>query len=247
MSSEIFYDRAFIKVPGGYIPIVNCGSSNCFDISWTGREIPEKHWIVLNYPNYGKMVFTAEEMQGVAEVNEAINMDNRGGTRKSRYRSFDEGEFGRWILAGMKTAHTVEEYSKHGNTVILLDRSEEMWRKIPIHSTDELLEKLQEYHGRRDFDIGFDNDRHVTHPPVRSKGQSFDFSTVSEFYVLYSAKQGYFVKRSSKRIWTFKNAGPHASSVRKFKTEKAAEKYLADNQDFFSECAFLVERVRKEE
>ncbi|QQQ95131.1 hypothetical protein [Blautia pseudococcoides] len=32
MSSEIFYDKAFIRVGEKYIPIVNHGSSNCFDI-----------------------------------------------------------------------------------------------------------------------------------------------------------------------------------------------------------------------
>ena len=44
MSSEIFYDKAFIRVGEKYIPIVNHGSSNCFDIDRRGREIPEKRW-----------------------------------------------------------------------------------------------------------------------------------------------------------------------------------------------------------
>lgn len=43
MSSEIFYDKAFIRIEDRFIPIVNHGSSNCFDISLRGREIPEKH------------------------------------------------------------------------------------------------------------------------------------------------------------------------------------------------------------
>ncbi|MFR1480866.1 MAG: hypothetical protein ACLSB9_36905 [Hydrogeniiclostridium mannosilyticum] len=49
MSSEIFYDKAFILVGEKYIPVVNHGSSNCFDFDSRGREIPEKHWSVLNY------------------------------------------------------------------------------------------------------------------------------------------------------------------------------------------------------
>ncbi len=243
MSSEIFYDKAFIKVPNGYIPIANHGSSNCFDISLSGREIPEKHWSVLNYPNYGKMIFTADEMKDVAATYEAANMSNRGGIRKSRYHSFDEGEFGRWILAGIKTAHTVEEYRQYGNTVVLVDRSDDIWRKIPIHSTDELLEKLQEYHGRRDYDIGFENDRYVTHPPMQVKREMLDYSKMPEFYVL-RAKQGYFVKRSSRRIWFAKNISPHSQSIRKFKNEKAAQKYLTDNQHFFSKCTFEIECIR---
>lgn len=243
MSSEIFYDKAFIKVPDGYIPIANHGSSNCFDISLSGREIPEKHWSVLNYPNYGKMIFSADEMKDVAATYEAANMSNRGGIRKNRYHSFDEGEFGRWILAGMESAHTVEEYRKYGNTVVLIDHSSDIWRKIPLYTTEELLEKLQEYKDRKDFGIGFDNNRHVTHPPIQAKRKMLDYSKMPEFYVL-RAKQGYFVKRSSKRIWFAKNKDPHARLIRKFKTEKAAQKYLADNQHFFSKHSFEVECIR---
>lgn len=243
MSSEIYYDKAFIRVPGGYIPVANHGSSNCFDISWSGRGIPEKHWNVLNYPNYGKMVFTADEMAEVAKVYEEINMSDRGGTKKSRYQSFEEGEFGRWILSGMKTAHTVEEYKQCGNTVVILDYSTAVWQKIPVSTTDELLKKLEEYDGRKDFDVSFLNERHVNHPQMRKKGTPFDFSGVSEFYVLH-AEQGYFVKRSKRRIWTIKNEDPSYSMVRKFRSEKAAQKYLDTNARFLSRMSFTVECVR---
>ena len=91
MSSEIFYDKAFIRVDDRYIPVVNHGSSNCFDFDSRGREIPEKHWSVLNYTRRDSQIFTAEEMQHIAEVYEAASMNNRGGTRKSRNRSFEEG------------------------------------------------------------------------------------------------------------------------------------------------------------
>ena len=38
MSSEIFYDKAFIRVEEKYIPVVNHGSSNCFEFDSRGRE-----------------------------------------------------------------------------------------------------------------------------------------------------------------------------------------------------------------
>ena len=60
MSSEIFYDKAFIRVDDRYIPVVNHGSSNCFDFDSRGREIPEKHWSVLNYKSRDIQIFTAE-------------------------------------------------------------------------------------------------------------------------------------------------------------------------------------------
>ena len=71
MSSEIFYDKAFIRVDDRYIPVVNHGSSNCFDFDSRGREISEKHWSVLNYTRRDSQIFTADEMQHIAEVYEA--------------------------------------------------------------------------------------------------------------------------------------------------------------------------------
>lgn len=242
MSSEIFYDKAFICVGDRYIPVVNHGSSNCFDFDCRGREIPEKHWSVLNYTRRDSQIFTAEEMRQIAEVYEEASMSNRGGTRKSRYRSFEEGEFGRWILAGMKSAHTVEEYTRYGNTVVVIDYTESYWRKHCVSTTEELLEKLEELAGRS-ISVSFWDDRHVTHPPMRRKGQPTDFSLLSEFYVL-RADAGYFVKRSSRRLWFVRSMQPDLLSVRKFKTEKAARKYLEDNRKFLSKYAFSVECVK---
>lgn len=244
MSSEIFYDKAFIRVGEKYIPVVNHGSSNCFDLDRRGREIPEKHWSVLNHPYPGQLLFTAEEIRKIADVYEDASMSNRGGTRKSRNRSFEEGEFRRWILAGMKSAHTVEDYGKYGNTVMVVDYSEDRWRRYSVPTTAALLDKIQELAGRR-ITVAFWDDRHVTHPPMRQRRtqQPFDFSSLPEYYVLLG-KQGYFIKRSSKRIWFVRKISAKDSLVRKFKTEKAARKYLEDNQKFFSSCAFTIECVQ---
>lgn len=101
MSSEIFYTRGFIKVNEFIIPVANHGASNCFDISHSGREIPERYWSVLNYPHSEKILHTLDEMESVARVYEQANTRNRGGTRISRNRAFDVGEFGRWIRKGV--------------------------------------------------------------------------------------------------------------------------------------------------
>ena len=243
MSSEIFYDRAFIRVGERYMPVVNHGASNCFDIDHRGREIPEKHWSVINYPHWEKMLFTAEEMKEVAAAYEKVSMDNQGGTRKSRYRSFEEGEFYRWILGGMKTAHSVEEYQQYGNTVIIIDYSTESWRKISVSSTDELLNQLEVFKGSSNFTVSFLNSRYVKHPPMRAKKQPTDFEQLPEFFVLRAA-QGYFVKRSSKRVWFMPGKELFPARVRKFKTEAAARKYLQENADALSKFAFRIERIQ---
>lgn len=245
MSSQIYYDRAFISVGEQFIPIVNSGSSNCFDFDIRGREIPEKHWEIASYPFRNKLLFSAEEMREVAAAYEEINAGNRGGIRKSRYRPFEVGEFGRWILGGIRSAHTVEEYRRYGNTVVIILEDVDHWKRIPVRSTEELIEKLDSL-SDHDITVSFDDDRHVKHPPIRPKGKAFNYSKVSEFYVL-RAESGYYIKRSKYRIWFTRCENPHEVSVRKFRTEREAQKYLADNRAFFVRFPMEVERVSNKE
>ena len=235
MSSEIYYDRAFIRVGDRFIPVVNHGSSNCFDFDAHGREVPEKHWSVLNYTFHGRQLFTEEEIRQIAAVYEAANSDNRDGIRKSRNRSFGVGEFGRWIMNGMKTAHTVEEYRASGNTVVVVEYTEPIWKKHVVYTTEKLLDKLNDLDGNP-ISVSFWDDRTVTHPPTRRKNDLLNHNDLTEYYVLRAA-QGFFVKRSSRRIWFARKIPPTAASVRKFGTEKAAQRYLEKNDLVYSYAA----------
>ena len=165
MSSEIYYDRAYIRVGDRFIPVVNHGSSNCFDFDACGREVPEKHWSVLNYTFHGRQLFTEEEIRQIAAIYEAANSDNRDGIRKSRNRSFDVGEFGRWIMNGMKTAHTMEEYRTCGNTVVVVEYAEPVWKKHVVYTTKQLLDKLCELDGKP-ISVSFWDNRTVMHYPT---------------------------------------------------------------------------------
>ena len=244
MSSEIFYAKAFIRAGDRFIPVANHGSSNCYDFDSRGREIPERHWSVLSYPFRGRLAFTAEEIKQIAAAYEEANTENRGGTCKSRNRAFEIGEFERWILAGLKSAHTVEEYRAYGNSVVVIDY-ERNWSKASIASTAELLSLLEQREGDR-ISIGFADDRHIFYPKTSGRKQPFDFSALDRYYVLQS-EQGFFVKRSSRRVWTALVA--QADCVKKFKTEAEAQKYLAVNHAFFSacKCAFTVKCVENKE
>ena len=62
MSSEIYYNRGYIRVGTRYVPVVNHGSTNCYQFDRLGREIPERHWSVLRHPSRKGMLFT----EGVA-------------------------------------------------------------------------------------------------------------------------------------------------------------------------------------
>lgn len=242
MSSEIFYDRAFIRVGEKFVPLCNHGSSNCFDISINGREIPEKYWSVLNYPYPGRFVFDRSEMQHLSEVYEEASTSNRGGTRKSRYTSFEPGEFGRWILGGMRRAYTVEEYTAYGNTLLVTDYDDQ-YRRYTVGTTAELLTKLEELSGKS-VGISFMNNRQVQRPPSRAKGSPFDFNTLDQYYVLYG-DQGYFVKRSSRKIWVIKGRSSVPEQARKFKSRLDAQRYLERNSRFFKDYSFEIRCVEK--
>lgn len=245
MSSEIFYNKAFIKVGDGYIPLANHGSSNCFDISMrSGREIPEKHWSALNYPHYNKLIFTADEIREQAKVYEAASTNNRGGTKKSRYTSFEVGEFERWILAGMKSAKTVEDYVAYGNMLYLVDYGNGETVKKRVYSTDELLRLLEEHKESKELNITFFNEREVIRPAsLVRKGR--DWSTAERFFVLVKGSRGFFAKMSSKRMWFF-HGDRYGLAVRKFATKKDAEKYLMNYADRFRGMPMSVECVQNE-
>lgn len=245
MSSEIFYDRAFIRVDEKFIPMCNHGSSNCFGFSpITGREIPEKHWNVLNYPYPGRFVFSKEEMKHLSEVYEEISSDNQGDLRKSRYSPFEPGEFGKWILGGMRNTHTVEEYTAYGNTVVVIDHGDGChYRRHPVRTTEELLAKLEELKGKS-INIAFLDERQVHRPPTRKKGVPFDFEKLDRYYVLYN-ENGYFVKRSARRFWSVKGYQGIPESAKKFKSEQEAQKYLEKNSAFFRGYTFEIRCVEK--
>ena len=244
MSSEIFYAKAFIRAGDRFIPVANHGSSNCYDFDSRGREIPERHWSVLSYPFRGRLAFTAEEIKQIAAAYEEANTENRGGTCKSRNRAFEVGEFERWILAGLKSAHTVEEYRAYGNSVVVIDY-ERNWSKASIASTVELLSLLEQRESAH-ISIGFADDRHIFYPKTSGRKQPFDFSALARYYVLQS-EQGIFVKRSNRRVWATLIA--QAECVKKFRTESEAQKYLTANHAFFAacKCAFTVKCVENKE
>ena len=91
--------------------------------------------------------------------------------------------------------------------------------------------------------VSFWDNRTVMHPPTRRKNDSLNHNELSEYYVL-RADQGFFVKRSSRRIWFARKIPPTAASVRKFRTEKAAQRYLDDNAKFFAKIAFQIEHIQ---
>lgn len=146
-----------------FIPVVNHGSSNCYDFDSRGREIPERHWSVLSYPFRGRLAFTAAEIKQIAAAFEEANTENRGGTCKSRNRAFEVGEFGRWILAGLKSAHTVEEYRAYGQIPLSSSTMNGIGQRLPLLRPAELSALLDQRESDH-IGIGFADDRNILLP-----------------------------------------------------------------------------------
>lgn len=156
MSYDIVYDRRFIKVDNLYIPMIQIGSNNTFEISASGRKIPEKYWMKLVYDIYtkNKCLLTAEEILKIAK-----DLDD-GELYKSRYRSFQKGEFVKYIMAGVKNAKPLEVYVKWGNQLILQIGDDIKYPKTTDELKNELIfatladKKVSLYFSERDFKIG---------------------------------------------------------------------------------------------
>lgn len=241
MSSEVYYDKAFISVGGLFIPLVCRGSTNTYEFSAQGRAVAERYWSVLDLPYRGRLLFTSDEIQKIAETYEGFSSGNRGGMRKSRTSAFEAGEFQRWFLAGLKNAHTIEEYRQYGNSIVLTDRHTQ--KTVYSSTTKAFLTALSRI-GEPNVDIRFDSCRSFYHPPRIGKTSKFD--KLKQFYVL-RAWSGYYVKRTRRGVITIRTDDPTIPTVRKFRTERAAQKYMEENAPFFSRVPFSVECVQPKE
>lgn len=162
----------------------------------------KRNWSVLDLPYRDRLLFTSDEIQKIAETYEGFSSGNRGGMRKSRNSTFEAGEFQRWFLAGLKNAHTIEEYRQYGNSIVLTDRHTQ---KATYVSTTEAFLTERSRMGEQNAAIRFDSCRSFYHPPRVSKQSKFD--TLKQFYVL-KAWRGYFVKRTQHGVMTIRTDDP---------------------------------------
>lgn len=224
MSSEILYDKAFIKVGDGYIPIVNQGSSNCFDFGLNGQQIPEKHWHILNFFCRSKVLFSEQEIIELADRMENLRKEGAP-IMKSRYKGFEDGELRNWVLAGMKRAFTVEEYVKCGNTILLEDLDINPHTTTVFTTAEQLLKLLEEKKNAKELDISYANSRMVYRPKKKKVDKLVGKEKV---YVLMktdaNGRERYFCRYRRKRyVLATDSTLPF---VRLFVSEKEAQRYL---------------------
>lgn len=100
----------------------------------------------------------------------------------------------------MRNAHTVEEYTAYGNTVIIMDYGNN-YRTHPVRTTEELLATLEEMKGKS-IDVSFLDERQVHRPPLRKGVPPLTSTYWTD--IMSFPQNGYFVKRSSRRFWCAK-------------------------------------------
>lgn len=246
MSYEIYYDRAFIRVGERFVPLVNQGSNNCWETNWNGRDIPEKNWQVLNWRRRSQLIFTEDEVKQIAKDYEQVSQES-GTCFKTRHRPFGKGEFERWVLCGLKSAYTIEEYVGFGNRFAIHDYSSnnmDAWKLYPFSTTAEFLNLLEKLRNSRLLNIHIHDNRHVGHPR-RPKKELLDYRNQKECYIL-SAMHGLHNDREvffctlTKHSYLFTVQSCH-ESVRTFPTDSMAQKYIQKCKNRLS--GFTVKKI----
>lgn len=228
MSYEIVYDKAFVKIGDKYIPIINQGSSNCFEIGLNGQQIPEKQWNVLNFYCRNRVLFTEAEICELADRMEQIS--GGGAVMKSRYRAFGSGELRDWILAGMKKAYTVEEYQKCGNTLMFTYCGPEPRNSISFTTTQQLEALIATHSDAKELNISFANNRTVYRP---KKPKVDKLAGLEKVYVLVKKDDKGRIKylcKYRRRRYVFAT-DVSLPFVRLFPSEKDIKGYLNRNRE----------------
>ncbi len=250
MSYQIYYDRAFIRVGTQFIPLVNSGSNNCFEFNYRSREVCEKNWSVLNWKRRDRLVFSRQEIVMIAREYDQLNQEN-GMSFKSRNQCFAHGEMERWIINGMKRAYTVEEYVSFWNSLYILDYSPSEtndWKEYPLKTTEDLLRLLEELKDAKQLCLKLGDNRRV-HRPASSRAPRKKLNTagLAEYYVLKGEYEGaniYFLRFN--RSGGFKYYYHPHSSIKAFKSEKEAQKYLEKYHDrLVKHYQFKPEKISK--
>jgi len=247
MSYSIYYERAFIRAGDKFVPLANSGSNNCWEY-YRGRDVPEKTWNVMNWQREGQFLFSEMEIKEIARMYDTYNQES-GMIFKSRNRCFASGELERWIINGMKSAYTVEEYVSFGNSLYVLDYSASetnKWTRHPFETTEEMLNLLEKMKSSKSLEIKLRNNREVYRSKVhRSPRKPLNTRDLSEYYVLKGEVDGheaYFIKLNRKG--GFRYAVPFINGHTKpFATEKDALRYLYKYQYIFKNYKFAPEKV----
>lgn len=224
MSYTICYDRRIFKVgEDKYIAMLLCGDNNVYTFSGN-REVASKNWYAFRHK--GEFVLSKETLE--------LELDYQGDTdclARSRHNFFskDEKEFKKWILSGLRNAITVEEaVSYNRRNRFIIERNDDSNVFSYAETTEDLLGRINSFKSEgHPFDLSLDCKEFK---PKRRNITPRQKKRYEKFFAIEIAKRGDFEKNTIYLCSLSRNAykyyyTPEPSIIKKFKTEKEAQRY----------------------
>jgi hypothetical protein len=128
MGYTIVYDRQFIKLEDGrIIPMILCGSNNCWERQWSGKERRERYW--TPYWEQTVPAYTPDEL-----MTRVTSCCSSGEYQEHFMRSgkwVDDAAYIRFFRNGIKEAKTLRELADERIYTGSIRAYLSIWTKIP--------------------------------------------------------------------------------------------------------------------
>ena len=234
MSYSIVYAREFIKTGDGRIlPLVLCGSNNCWTIGISGRESRERHWNLMYIGNNEIPALFPKQL--IKKVKAYIPSEYQQHFMRNGMWVDDAGLI-RFFENGIKKAKTLEEINDELLVKSLLCGEVYYYKgydAVCIHSsTIKSTEQLDDFLSEADRLICENKDAHklyvdisfdIEKPLEREKVARKKKERLKQFYVV-TTKFGYVSSLTRSGIYSTHSA----DYAKQFKTEKEAVKWIKD-------------------
>lgn len=241
MSYTIVYDRQFIKLEDGrIIPMILCGSNNCWEKTWNGKERRERYW--TSYWEQTVPAFNPEELikqvEGYCNGGEYQEHFMRGG------KWVDDAAFLRFFQNGIKQAKTMKELVDERIHTAAVKAYLSIWTKKPdkkdwdqekttendkrLRSDEELvafLNEADERLKRKSADetvyvcLKYYNNDPLPKPKCTRKPKA---RLTGEYYVVVFGAGSYVTKITKRYL----HHSPYISAAKQFRSEQEAEKWI---------------------
>ena len=241
MGYTIVYDRQFLKLEDGrIIPMILCGSNNCYEVMWNGKERRERYWTALweqNVPAYKpeELMKKAESHCSGSEYQEHFM---RGG------KWVDDAAFLRFFKNGINQAKTLQELADERIHTPSIRAFFSVWTRVPgkkdwesehttecdryLRSDEEIVAFLNEAGERlkrktEDESVYICLKYYGNDPLPKAKRERKPKERLTgEYYVVAFGIGRYVTKLTGRHL----HHCPYISAAKQFQTEQDAEKWI---------------------
>lgn len=233
MSYSIVYDRRVVKLgEDRFLLMINEGSNNC----WEDNRTPAKSWGANKRLNGKTVLLSKKDIKDIAKHYDKCEL------AKARNNFFKEGEFERWINAGLKNSFTLEEaleWNGFNNTLCITSEGEISYFK----KSDELLNAILDLEIKdNNFNISF-RGRDFTPKKRGSSENKKELKNDSYKYVLVNPKTGILISVNSESSYSFR-AKPN-NQVKMFNSIEEIEDFKKNSPMDLS--SFKIKQIQKKD